>query len=316
MNLRRQLQQRARLLGGIRQFFAEHEVLEVCTPILSQAGNSDPNIDSFSTSYHGPTSGGPAQRWLRTSPEFFHKRLLAGGSGDIFEIAAVFRDGECGTRHNPEFTLLEWYRVGFDQHRLMDEVEALLQFAAALFDRPCSICQRLSYQQLFQTYAGIDALSASMAELRALLKDYSIELSGLGRDDLLDLIRTHLIEPQLHDQNLLVYDFPASQAALARISVVDARVAERFELYLGPREIANGYHELLDADEQRRRFEADLAMRRARGSVLPALDENLLAALPQMPPCAGVAMGVDRLLQWLIGAERIDAVLAFPFAKA
>ncbi len=317
MTLRERLQQRARLLAGIRNFFAARDVLEVTTPVLSQAGNTDPNIDSFVTCYRGPQHGGPSTRWLRTSPEFFHKRLLAAGVGDLFEIASVFRDGECGPRHNPEFTLLEWYRVGFDHHRLMDEIEALVRALALAFERPVVGCERLSYQACYLRYCGLDPLSATDAALEAVLAPFAIDFNGLQRDDYLDLIRTHLIEPQLAPgQMLFVHDFPASQAALARISSRDARVAERFELYLGSCEVANGYHELSDAQEQRRRFENDLVVRRSRGSCEPALDEQLLQALPQMPDCAGVALGIERLHQWLIGAERIDEVLAFPFARA
>lgn len=317
MTLRGLLQQRARLLAGIRDFFAARDVLEVTTPVLSQAGNTDPNIDSFVTHYQGPQHGGPPTRWLRTSPEFFHKRLLAAGSGDLFEIACVFRDGECGPRHNPEFSLLEWYRIGFDHHRLMDEVEALVRSVAGAFGRAIEGCERLSYQACYQRYCGLDPLSAPIADLDAVLEPFAIDLAGLHRDDRLDLIRTHVIEAQLASGRMLfIYDFPASQAALARISATDACVAERFELYLGNREIANGYHELTDASEQRRRFEHDLAVRRSRGSSQPALDEQLLLALPQMPDCAGVALGIERLHQWLVEAERIDEVLAFPFAQA
>lgn len=317
MNLRDRLQQRARLLAEVRKFFAARDVLEVTTPVLSQAGNSDPNIDSFVTRYQGPQHGGPPMRWLRTSPEFFHKRLLAAGSGDLFEIANVFRDGECGPRHNPEFTLLEWYRIGFDHHRLMDEVESLVRSAAAAFGRGIESCERMSFQACFQRHCGLDPLTAPINALDDVLAGFAIDLDGLNRDDRLDLIRTHVIEPRLGPgQMLFIHDFPASQAALARISASDVRVAERFELYLGSREIANGYHELTNASEQRRRFEHDLAVRRSRGSSEPALDERLLKALPQMPDCAGVALGIERLHQWLIGAERIDDVLAFPFALA
>lgn len=317
MTLRERLGQRARLLAEVRRFFAERDVLEVTTPVLSQAGNSDPNIDSFVTRYHGPQRGGPPARWLRTSPEFFHKRLLAAGSGDVFEIASVFRDGECGPRHNPEFSLLEWYRIGFDHHRLMDEVEALVRGVALAFGRKLDGCERLSFQDCYRRYSGLDPLTAPLAVLDAALARFSINLDGLRRDDRLDLIRTHVIEPQLAPgQILFVHDFPASQAALAQISARDPRVAERFELYLGQVEVANGYHELGDADEQRRRFEHDLALRRSRNSSEPALDERLLQALPQMPDCAGVALGIERLHQWLVGAAHIDEVLAFPFAQA
>jgi lysyl-tRNA synthetase class 2 len=315
MTLRDRLQQRARLLAEVRGFFTARDVVEVTTPVLSQAGNTDPNIDSFQTRYRGPQRGGPATRYLRTSPEFFHKRLLAAGSGDLFEIANVFRDGECGARHNPEFTLLEWYRIGFDHHRLMDEVEALVRVAAALFGRKIGAVERLSYRDCYLRHAGVDPLTAADAELGFALADHGVELGGLGRDDLLDLIRTHRIEPQLAADDLLfLYDFPASQAALARINHDDPRVAERFELYLGRFEVANGYHELGNAGEQRRRFEHDLVVRETRGSELPQVDEYLLAALPQMPDCAGVALGIERLHLWLLGAQSIDEVIAFPFA--
>jgi lysyl-tRNA synthetase class 2 len=317
VNLRERLEQRALLLAEVRRFFVARDVIEVTTPVLSQAGNTDPNIDSFVTRYSGPQRGGPAPRWLRTSPEFFHKRLLAAGSGDIHEIASVFRDGECGPRHNPEFTLLEWYRIGFDHHRLMDEVEALVRGAAALFGREIGGCERLSYRECYQRHVGIDPLTASIAELAAALEGHGVDPAELGRDDLLDLIRTHRIEPLLGPSNLLfLFDFPASQAALARISGDDPRVAERFEIYLGRFEVANGYHELADAHEQRRRFEHDLAVRATRGSALPAIDEQLLVALPQMPACAGVALGIERLQQWLTCAQSIDEVIAFPFAVA
>ena len=317
MTLPALMRQRAQLVSLIREFFAARGVLEVSTPVLSQAGNSDPNIDSFSSRYHGPPRGGPALRWLRTSPEFFHKRLLAAGCGDLYEIASVFRDGECGARHNPEFTLLEWYRVGFEHHQLMDEVEALVRTQAAAFGRELGSAERLSYQQCYQRYAGIDPLTASREDLEQALSDCTINLEGLSRDDLLDLVRTHLIEARWSDQQFLfIHDFPASQAALARIHPTDPRVAERFELYLGRVELANGYHELNDAVEQRQRFERDLAERVRRGAALPALDEFLLQALPQMPDCAGVALGVERLHQWLVGADTIEAVMPFVFARA
>lgn len=317
MNLPQLMRERARLYGLLREFFSARKVLEVSTPVLSQAGNSDPNIDSFSTRYRGPARGGPSRRWLRTSPEFFHKRLLASGCGDLYEIAPVFRDGECGARHNPEFTLLEWYRTGFNQHQLMDEVEALLRSLALVFGRDLQQTRRISYRQCYQQYAAIDPLTATDASIRQALSAHAIDWSGLSRDDALDLLRTHVIEPQWSDdQVLFMHDFPASQAALARLCPNDPRVAERFELYLGRVELANGYQELTDASEQRQRFQRELALRAQRGSELPSLDERLLEALPQMPDCAGVALGVERLHQWLIGADSIDAVMPFSFATA
>lgn len=311
------LRQRARIHALMRQFFADRGVLEVCTPILSQAGNTDPNIDSFSCDYSGPAVAGSATRWLRTSPEFFHKRLLAAGSGDIYELAPVFRNGEYGPRHQPEFTLLEWYRIGYTHHQLIDEVLQLLLLLAAEFDRPIRQVRRLTFRDWYLEGIGIDPLGAPLEALCAHLAGVAIAANGLGRDDWLDLLRSHLLEPALVDDAILVVDaFPASQAALARISPSDPRTAERFEVYLGRQELANGYHELADADEQRRRFESDLRIRQERGASQPTIDERLLAALPQMPDCAGVALGVDRLHQWLVGAPSIQQVSAFSFANS
>lgn len=316
-DLRGLLERRALLGDTIREFFRARGVLEVTTPVLSQAGNTDPNIESFTTHYRGPQAGGPPQRWLRTSPEYFHKRLLAAGSGDIYEIAPVFRDGECGARHNPEFTLLEWYRVGFDHHVLMDEVEALVAAVAAAFGRTPGSARRLSFRQAFVEFASVDPLEADEDSLWLALAGFGIDREGLGRDDALDLIRSHIVEPALaREPAVFIQAFPASQAALARIDPDDPRVARRFELYLGGSEIANGYHELGDACEQRARFERDLTTRRARGTTEPALDEHLLAALPTMPDCAGVAVGLERLLGWALREPRIDRLLAFPFALA
>lgn len=311
------LRQRARIHAVIRQFFADRGVLEVCTPILSQAGNTDPNIDSFSCDYIGPKAGGTATRWLRTSPEFFHKRLLAAGSGDIFELGQVFRNGEYGPRHQPEFTLLEWYRIGYTHHQLIDEVLQLLHLLAADFERPINQVRRLTFREWYLDGIGIDPLSGPIEILRAPLADLTIDADALGRDDWLDLLRSHLLEPELADDAILVVDaFPASQAALARINPDDSRTAERFEVYLGRQELANGYHELADADEQRRRFENDLRIRRQRSASQPAVDERLLTALPQMPDCAGVALGVDRLHQWLAGATSIQQISSFGFANS
>ena len=310
------LKLRADLYALLRGFFAERGVLEVETPVLSAGGNTDPNIESLSLGFNGPAAAGEARRWLRTSPEFALKRLLAAGVGDCYELGRVFRDGEAGKRHNPEFTMLEWYRVGWDHHRLMDETAELLKAAMALVGRRASV-REFSFRQLYQERFGFDPFTASEDELRSPLQVYGIDPAGLTRDDWLDLLMTHLIQPSIPPSRiLLVYDYPASQAALARLRDGDPPVAERFEAYLGPLEIANGYHELLDAGEQRARFEADVARRRGRGGEAPAIDERLLAAMPRLPACAGVALGVDRLLMALAGTERIADVLAFPFDRA
>ncbi|MCS4230862.1 lysyl-tRNA synthetase class 2 [Stenotrophomonas maltophilia] len=310
------LRQRAALNAMVRRFFAQREVLEVETPILSAAGNTEPNIDSFHTDFSGHRDAGARRRWLRTSPEFPLKRLLAAGVGDCYELGRVFRNGEAGGRHNPEFTMLEWYRVGWDHHRLIDETAALVQQALALVGRVATL-QVIDYRTLYLQRVGVDPFEASIAELRLPLAGIQIDAAGLGRDDWLDLLMTHCIQPHFDDTVMtVVHDWPASQAALARIRDDTPPRAERFELYLGPVELANGYHELGDAQEQRARFEADHRRRQARGDVLPPLDEALLAALPAMPACAGVAVGVDRLLMAMGRTARIADVLAFDFSRA
>jgi lysyl-tRNA synthetase class 2 len=311
------LRLRARLYATIRTFFAERAVLEVETPVLSQAGNTDPNIASFSLQFSGRTDGATRTRWLRTSPEYPLKRLLAAGLGDCYELGRVFRDGEAGGRHNPEFTMLEWYRVGWDHDRLVDEVATLVQAALALVGRSATM-QRISFRELYLQRLQVDPFVAGDATLRAALGDIDIDPRGLVRDDWLDLLMTHRLQPAFDpDQLLVVHDYPASQCALARIRADDPPVAERFEVYLGPLELANGYHELDDASEQRARFERDLDVRRERGTAAPSLDERLLSALQAgLPGCAGVALGIDRLLMAMMGSDRIADVLAFPFARA
>jgi lysyl-tRNA synthetase class 2 len=308
---------RAALYARIRAFFAERDVLEVETPVLSRAGNTEPNIASFSLEFSGRTDGAPRTRWLRTSPEFALKRLLAAGIGDCYELGRVFRDGEAGGRHNPEFTMLEWYRIGWDHQRLIGESADVVNAALALVGRQATL-QRIAFRDLYWQRLGIDPLTADSAILHAALGDVEIDPEGLGRDDWLDLLMTHKLQPVFdRDRLMAVYDYPASQCALARIRAGDVPVAERFELYLGPLELANGYHELGDADEQRMRFERDLGVRGQRGVAAPPVDEHLLSALRAgLPDCAGVALGVDRLLMAMAGSEGIAATLAFPFQRA
>jgi len=312
------LRLRARLNALVREFFARREVLEVETPILSRAGNTDPNIASFHLEFSGRTDGAPRTRWLRTSAEFPMKRLLAAGIGDCYELGRVFRDGEAGGRHNPEFTMLEWYRVGWDHERLAAETVELLQAALALVGRQVSVAST-SFRALYRDRLGIDPTTADLAQLRAAAADIAIDPEGLTRDDWLDLLMTHRIQPGFPPNQLLVlHDYPASQCALARVvRRDDAEVAERFEVFLGALEVANGYHELTDAAEQRRRFGRDIDVRDGRGAAPPPLDEALIAALDAgMPGCAGVALGIDRLLMAMLGTPRIADVLAFDFARA
>jgi lysyl-tRNA synthetase class 2 len=303
-----QLRARARLLRDIREYFSGQAVMEVETPLISSAGNPDPEIESIKT-----VDGG----YLRTSPEFPLKRLLAAGSGDIFEMGRVFRAGESGRSHNPEFTLLEWYRNGFSYHRLMDEVAALVRHCGhGKFDHWPQ--QKLSYQQLFLRSVDLDPFKAGEQELCAKAKKYGIDDIELDRRQWLDLLISVVIQAELPvNQLTFVYDFPADQAALSRVRPGEPPVAERFELYLGRTELANGYQELTDGQEQRRRFEAENAQRENRGQVSCEVDHHLLEALESgMPECAGVALGVDRLLMAIVGAESIDEVTAFPFSRA
>ena len=303
----------------VREFFHARNVLEVETPVLSLAGNTDPNIASFSLEFSGRTDGAPRTRWLRTSPEFALKRLLAAGVGDCYELGRVFRDGEAGGRHNPEFTMLEWYRVGWDHLRLIEETAELVRAALSLLGRDASL-RVIRYRDLYRGGLGLDPLTASDGELRAALGDVVIDPAGLTRDDWLDLLMTHRLQPAFDPDGLLaIVDYPASQCALARLrdDGDGFPVAERFELYFGSIELANGYHELLDASEQRARFQRDGIVRQQRGDVVPPMDVRLLAGLEAgLPACAGVALGVDRLLMAMLGTPRIADVLAFDFASA
>ena len=305
------LQLRARLLRHIRDYFAEQQVLEVETPVLAQCGTSDPQIDSLFTHVRGSNNGRPV--YLQTSPEHAMKRLLAAGSGPIYQISRVFRDAESGKLHSPEFTLLEWYRPGFDHHALMNEVEELLARLLGI-DQPA---QRLSYTDLFRRYLDIDPLQVDVEVLRACAARQNLGVTGLGdeRDAWLDLLLSHVIQPQLaqspeQGRMLFVYDYPPSQAALARIN--SAGLAERFELYLDGIELANGYHELRDSDEQRHRFEQDNRLRQAMNKPEMPVDEGLLAALEEgLPDCAGVALGIDRLILCATGEKTLAQVQAF-----
>ena len=302
------LQARSRLLRDIRGYFTQQGVLEVETPHISKAGNTDPEIRSIRTDCGG---------YLRTSPEFALKRLLAAGSGDIFELGRVFRAGEAGRHHNPEFTLLEWYRTSFGYHRLMDEVAALvLHCGQGRFDHWPQ--QRLRYRELFEQHLSLDPFSADVKKLKTTALEHGISDIELNRKQWLDLLVSHLIQPALPNSSLtFIYDFPSDQAALAVVRQDTPPVAERFELYLGRTELANGYQELTDAAEQRRRFDAENEQRQERGETVCEVDNRLLTALANgMPECAGVALGVDRLLMAICDAKHISEVIAFPFSRA
>ena len=314
--LRRAIELRAELYALIRRFFADRSVVEVETPILSGAGNTEPNIESFAATFSGHLAAGSRERWMRTSPEHAMKRLLARGIGDCYELGRVFRNGEAGRRHNPEFTMLEWYRVGWDHRRLIAETVELVRAALALVAREARVVE-CTYRDLFRVELGIDPLSDPIELLRKPLANVRIDDAGLARDDWLDLLLTHALQPEFpRDRITVVRDFPATQSALAKIRSDDPPVAERFEAFLGPFELANGYHELTDAAEQRARFERDNARRRARGQRAMPIDERFLSTLAEMPACAGVALGIERLLMCLANTDDIADVIAFPFADA
>jgi lysyl-tRNA synthetase class 2 len=303
---------RAALNSQIRSFFASRGVLEVETPLLSHTSGTDPNLHPITAAYRPYPQAAAQTLYLQTSPEFAMKRLLAAGSGPIYQLCKAFRDGESGGRHNPEFTMLEWYRPGFTLAQLMDEVEALVRFALP----SAPPMQRVSYRALFQQAFTIDPHSVAFDVLKALtLQHVSVDATALtSRASCLDLLYGHAIEPTLLEP-VFVYHYPADQAALARVTTDEQGqlVALRFELVMGGMELANGYDELCDAVEQAKRFAADRAQRQQQQLPDIAADTRLIDAMQHgLPDCAGVALGVDRLLMLQTGATHIEDVVAFP----
>ncbi|RKF14514.1 elongation factor P--(R)-beta-lysine ligase [Alginatibacterium sediminis] len=306
------LQQRASLLRSIRHFFDERNVMEVETPILSHSSVTDPYLHCFETQLSEPGKDQTQTLFMMTSPEFHMKRLLAAGSGSIYQICKSFRNEESGKLHNPEFTMLEWYRLGFDHHALMDELELLIKLLLKLEN-----CERISYQHAFIEQLGFDPLVCPNDVLKNAVKGLGLSalmLAECDRDDLLQLAFSAYIEPEISkNKPCFVYDFPASQASLARICPNDSRVASRFELYYKGVELANGFHELCDVVEQEQRFEKDRQKRKREGSIDRSVDPMLLDALKAgLPDCAGVALGLDRIFMLALGKERISEVIAFP----
>jgi lysyl-tRNA synthetase class 2 len=303
---------RAALLANIREFFSKRNILEVETPLLCSTGITDPAIEPLIVE-RGVSVAAP--RYLQTSPEYAMKRLLAAGSGPIYQIARAFRDGEAGARHNPEFTLLEWYRPGFDHHQLMAEVAELV--CHCLGQRSW---HKLSYREVFLQTLGLDPFTASLKELADVAgAQIDLGFTSGDRDLWLDLLMSHLIEPQLANMGMcFVYDYPASQAALSRVvSSGDVDVGQRFELYVDGMELVNGYCELTDAAQQTQRFVADNEKRRECGLAERPVDRKLLAAMEHgLPPCSGVALGVDRLLMLHTGNMDIRHVLAFDWQRS
>ncbi|HTP37975.1 MAG TPA: EF-P lysine aminoacylase EpmA [Steroidobacteraceae bacterium] len=313
---RARLEQRAAALRETRAFFAERRLLEVDTPQLVRHAVTDVNLHSFEVRLDGAEH---APRFLHTSPEYAMKRLLAAGSGDIWQLCHVFRGEEQGPLHNGEFALIEWYRVGWTMTQLMAEVAALVQrLAPALAARPVSY---LSYAEAIRQALGVDPLSGSDAALRQAAQEQGFDaglVRGCTRDELLDLLMGARVGPTLGRLGLcFVHRYPASQAALAQLDPDDPRVALRFELYCEGVELANGFQELASATEQRARFEADNRERERRGLPRREADVLLLAALEAgLPACAGVAVGFDRVLLLATGAQQLSDVMAFPVDRA
>lgn len=309
---------RAALNRRIRSFFAARGVLEVETPQLCHHSGTDIHLHPVTAAYQPYPQAASQTLYLQTSPEFAMKRLLAAGSGAIYQLCKAFRNGERGERHNPEFTMLEWYRPGFSLEQLMDEVEALVLDSLQLSTEPP--IRRLSYQQLFVEGLGIDPHRIGMEELTALtIAKVGVQATMLdSRATCLDLLYGHLLEPALIEP-VFIYHYPAEQAALARVVNDESGqgVALRFELVMRGMEIANGYDELCDAAEQARRFDTDRASRQRQQLPDIAADQRLLDAMAHgLPVCAGVALGVDRLLMLKTGAHSIDDVLTFPLERA
>lgn len=303
------LRLRAQSITSIRQFFTQRSYLEVETPIMAQYGVTDVYLNNIKAIFRNKTY------CLQTSPEYHMKRLLAAGSGPIFQLARVFRDDELGRWHNPEFTLLEWYQLDIDHHALMAEVDTFLQ--TIIHTAPMI---KKTYQQVFVESCGIDPFSASIEQLRIILIEYHLEKvlspQEQDKDQYLFLLMSHVVEPFLAKQGvpIAVYNFPSSQASLAKIS---EEVAERFEVYYQGVELANGFHELTEVNAQAERFVQDQQIRKKQRLPPAAADEYLLQALEYgLPSCSGVALGVDRLLALALGQSALSNILSFDFSRA
>ncbi|MCL4106131.1 UNVERIFIED_CONTAM: hypothetical protein GTU68_058437, partial [Idotea baltica] len=302
---------RSSIVTGIRAFFDARGVLEVETPLLCSAGATEPSIDPLIVPQNAAQNG---RRFLQTSPEYAMKRLLAAGSGPIYQITKAFRDGELGPRHNPEFTLLEWYRPDYDHHQLMGELAELVGQCLDM-----QAWEKVSYRELFMAQLNLDPFTAPVDQLRAVAQqNIDVSFDSQDRDLWLDLLISHLIEPQLAGMGMcFVYDYPASQAALAKIvKSDDVYVGQRFELYVDGLELANGYCELTDPLEQGRRFQADNKRRSSTGLPEIPIDSLLLDAMQYgLPDCSGVAVGLDRLIMLATGNPDIRSVIPFDWAR-
>ena len=309
---KRLIKLRAETYIKIRQFMAERNILEVETPVLSHATATDMQLNSFRSEYSSPQSNSGKILYLQTSPEYAMKRLLASGTGAIYQISRVFRNEEQGKYHNPEFTMLEWYQPGYGHHQLMQELEIFLNLFAM------NHCEKISYGEIFLEHTGLDPHTCDTNELKSMAQQHGLSSTIEERSVLLDFIFSDKITSTLGDTRpLFVYDYPACQSALAKLSNTTPKVAERFELFINGMEIANGFHELTDADEQLARFEQDLILRKKENRPDLPIDHLFLDALKQgLPDCAGVAVGIDRLLMVMTGINDICEVLGFPIERA
>lgn len=310
------LQKRAAIISTIRHFFEKKNVWEVETPLLSRHGVTCPYLDSVEAKVH--MAGEEAKTYyLQTSPEYCMKRLLASDSGSIYQLTKAFRDNEMGRFHNIEFTMLEWYRVGFDHHALMQEVDELLQLILG-----CPPAIQYTYRDIFEEKFNINPHCSSSKVLRGIAHDCGLsDVAGINPEDSdvwLQRLMNDIIEPSfVGPVPVMIYDFPASQAALSQVRHEEDALASRFEVYCEGMELANGFHELTDFQEQKARFMQDRSMRKILKLSDIDIDNRLLAALEHgLPPCAGVALGVDRLVMLALGAKDIQSVIAFPTSRA
>ncbi|MEI8207616.1 MAG: EF-P lysine aminoacylase GenX [Methylococcales bacterium] len=313
------LRLRAQVFNGIRCFFLAKDVLEVETPLLGHACGTDPQLDFFTTDYIAHSQRDTL--FLQTSPEFAMKRLLAAGSGSIYQICKAFRNGESGRFHNPEFTMLEWYRVGFTLTELMDEISELIE-TLSLGYLSLNATQRFTYQDVFQRTTGLNSLTFSYVDYSAFAlangQPEALAICGYEHALWLDFIFSHYIQPHLGENAVcMVYGYPACQSSLARINPLNPLITDRIEVFINGIELGNGYYELTDAQEQNKRFDEEIAVRLQNNRPVTVKDKQLIAAMEQgLPECSGMAIGLDRLIMALTGNLSINDVLSFPVHRA
>lgn len=313
------LRLRAKLLQKIRSYFSARDVLEVETPLLSHSCGTDPYLDFFTTTYEYAAQSN--KLFLQASPEFAMKRLLCAGSGSIYQICKAFRKGESGRFHNPEFTMLEWYRVGYNLEHLMDDVEDLLVFLSKE-SLSLSTTEKYSYREVFTNVTGLDPFVFSVEQYSAFVIKHNraeaLTICGHDHNLWLDFIFSHYVQPSLGLSGFcLVYGYPATQSSLARINIENPEIVDRVEVFFKGVELGNGYYELQDAQEQNQRFDNEIQVRQEIGCPLVVKDDRLISALYEgLPDCSGIAIGLDRLLMILTESVSIDDVLSFSIQRA